>query len=252
MKKVVLMVMVMMFMGACGEEKKATPAGPKPITKTDIKTKDQEISYALGYRLGSSFNRDYFKLDENVYWKGFKDGLNKKGFFDEKYIKKVFFDLQMRMQEATSKKLIEKSVKNKVTSSKFLAAAKKMAGVKEDKSGLLYKVVKQGKGPSPTVDDTVVVNYRGTLPDGKEFDSSYKRGKPATFPLSRMIEGWKIGIPLMKKGAKFEFWIPAKLAYGEHGAGSVIGPFQAIKFEVELLDIKKGTQSKKQKKSSKK
>jgi FKBP-type peptidyl-prolyl cis-trans isomerase len=111
-------------------------------------------------------------------------------------------------------------------------------GVKTTPSGLQYKVLREGSGKSPKATDVVVVNYRGTLINGKEFDSSYKSGKPIEFPLNRVIPGWTEGVQLMKEGAKYEFFIPPNLAYGSRGAGGVIGPDETLIFEVELLQVK--------------
>ncbi|MBF0195370.1 MAG: FKBP-type peptidyl-prolyl cis-trans isomerase, partial [Magnetococcales bacterium] len=105
-------------------------------------------------------------------------------------------------------------------------------------SGLQYKILKKGSGPRPTVMDTVTVNYRGTLLSGKEFDSSYKRNKPTTFPLNGVIKGWTEGVQLMNVGSKYRLFIPSQLAYGSRGAGKVIGPDATLIFEVELLSIK--------------
>ena len=131
------------------------------------------------------------------------------------------------------------AAKNKKDGDAYLAQNKSKPGVTVTKSGLQYKVVKEGKanGASPRASDTVVVQYRGTLIDGKEFDSSYKRGKPATFPLGNVIPGWTEGIQLMKPGAKYQFVIPSDLAYGFTGQGQDIGPNATLLFEVELIGI---------------
>jgi FKBP-type peptidyl-prolyl cis-trans isomerase FkpA len=121
---------------------------------------------------------------------------------------------------------------------KFLTENKSKDGVKTTSSGLQYKVLKEGAGKKPSATDTVVCHYRGTLLDGTEFDSSYKRGEPAEFPLNRVIPGWTEGVQLMKEGSKYQFFIPSKLAYGSAGAGGVIGPDETLIFEVELIKIK--------------
>src|SRR5438270_549179 len=123
---------------------------------------------------------------------------------------------------------------------KLLTENKNKPGVKTTSSGLQYKVLKEGSGAPPKETDTVVVNYRGTLVDGTEFDSSYKRGEPATFPVNRVIKGWTEGLQLMKPGSKYQLFIPANLAYGERGAGGDIGPNATLIFEVELLNAKPG------------
>jgi FKBP-type peptidyl-prolyl cis-trans isomerase len=121
---------------------------------------------------------------------------------------------------------------------RFLKENAEKQGVKTTPSGLQYKVLREGTGNSPKATDVVVVNYRGTLTNGKEFDSSYKAGQPIEFPLNRVIPGWTEGVQLMKEGAKFEFFIPSNLAYGPRGAGGVIGPDETLIFEVELLKVK--------------
>jgi FKBP-type peptidyl-prolyl cis-trans isomerase FklB len=128
---------------------------------------------------------------------------------------------------------------NKQAGEAFLAKNKGEKGVKTTASGLQYKVVTTGKGKQPTAEDTVTVNYRGTLIDGTEFDSSYKRNEPATFPVKGVIAGWTEALPLMKEGSKWMLYIPANLAYGERGAGNMIGPNSTLVFEVELLSIAK-------------
>jgi FKBP-type peptidyl-prolyl cis-trans isomerase FkpA len=121
---------------------------------------------------------------------------------------------------------------------RFLKENATKPGVSTTSSGLQYKVLNEGTGRSPKATDVVVVNYRGTLINGKEFDSSYKSGKPIEFPLNRVIPGWTEGVQLMKEGAKYEFYIPPNLAYGSRGAGGVIGPDETLIFEVELLKVK--------------
>ena len=120
----------------------------------------------------------------------------------------------------------------------FLKENEKKEGVKTTASGLQYKVIKEGSGKNPSATDTVTVHYRGTLIDGKEFDSSYKRGEPAKFPLDRVIKGWTEGVQLMKEGAKYQFFIPAKLGYGARGTpDGTIGENETLIFEIELIKI---------------
>ncbi len=120
----------------------------------------------------------------------------------------------------------------------FLTENKSKPGVQETSSGLQYKIINPGKGKGPKATDTVLVHYKGTLLDGKEFDSSYKRGEPIEFPLNRVIPGWTEGVQLIGEGGKIQLFIPSNLAYGPRGAGGLIGPDEALIFEVELLDIK--------------
>ena len=141
----------------------------------------------------------------------------------------------MAKQEAKAKAAAEKNSKD---GEAFLAENKKKDGVKSTASGLQYKVIKAGDGVMPKGTDTVSVNYKGTLIDGTEFDSSYKRGEAATFPVSGVIKGWTEALQLMKVGSKWQLFIPSNIAYGERGAGGEIGPNATLIFEVELLSIK--------------
>lgn len=122
----------------------------------------------------------------------------------------------------------------------FLEANKKKEGVVTLPDGLQYKVITEGKGAKPTLNDVVTVHYAGTLVDGKEFDSSYKRGEPATFPVSGVIAGWTEALQLMPAGSTWELYIPANLAYGDQGAPPVIGPNETLIFKVQLISVKKG------------
>lgn len=135
--------------------------------------------------------------------------------------------------------LAKSAEENKKEGAAFLADNEKKSGVKKTVSGLQYKVTKEGKGTSPVATDQVTVHYSGKLIDGKEFDSSYKRGAPATFPLNRVISGWTEGLQLMKEGAKYQFYIPPELAYGSRGAGGIIGPESTLIFDVELIKVEK-------------
>lgn len=126
---------------------------------------------------------------------------------------------------------------NKAVGEKFLAENGKKANIKSTASGLQYEVLSEGKGKKPAATDSVTVHYKGTTIDGKEFDSSYGRGEPATFPLNGVIPGWTEGVQLMTEGSKYKFYIPSALAYGENGAGGAIGPNETLIFEVELIKI---------------
>lgn len=126
---------------------------------------------------------------------------------------------------------------NKAAGATFLAENGKKPSIKTTASGLQYEVLTEGKGKKPTATDNVTVHYKGTTIDGKEFDSSYGRGEPATFPLNGVIPGWTEGVQLMPEGSKYKFYIPSNLAYGEQGAGGSIGPNETLIFEVELIKI---------------
>jgi len=141
-------------------------------------------------------------------------------------------------QERRKAEVAAKAETNKKAGEAFLANNRTQPGVKVTASGLQYQILEEGKGATPSATDTVVVNYRGTLLDGSEFDSSYKRGQPATFPVNGVIQGWQEALQMMKEGAKWKLFVPANLAYGERGAGASIGPNATLTFEVELLEIK--------------
>jgi FKBP-type peptidyl-prolyl cis-trans isomerase FklB len=146
------------------------------------------------------------------------------------------FQKEMQTKSAEqNKKLAEQ---NKKEGDAFLAENKKKEGVKTTPSGLQYKVVRQGTGKMPKSTSTVVVNYRGTLLDGREFDSTSKRGEPFTTAVNGVVKGWQEALPLMKEGAKYQIFVPSQLAYGERGAGREIGPNAVLIFEIELLSIK--------------
>ena|SRR5256886_4836928 len=202
--------------------------------KTPLKDQKDKSSYAIGLNIGMNFNKQKIAINPDVFVAGVKDGLAGKPQMTEAEVRETMTNLEKDMES----KQKEASQKNASDGEKFLAENKKKEGVKTTASGLQYKVIKEGTGPQPKGTDTVTVNYRGTLIDGTEFDSSYKRGQPATFPLNAVIKGWTEGLQLMKVGSKYQIFIPASLGYGERGAGADIGPNSTLIFEVELMDAK--------------
>lgn len=203
-----------------------------------LKSQKEKLSYAIGVDVGNSFKKQSIDVDPEVFLKGLKDALSgeKVLMSDEEItaVKNAFRQEMMSKQAEETKKLAEK---NKREGDAFLEENKKKEGVKTLPSGLQYKVLTEGSGKSPKATDTVTVNYRGAFVNGTEFDSSYKRGQPATFPVNGVIAGWTEALQLMKEGAKWQIFIPSNLAYGEKGAGSVIGPNAALIFDVELISI---------------
>jgi len=201
----------------------------------------QKASYAIGQNMGAGLannvKRQEAELDNALLERGFKEGLDGKGQFTEAQIREVLAafqqDLQVKQQEQR-RKLGEK---NKAEGEKYLAENKSKPGVTTFESGLQYKVVTGGTGEMPKPDDMVEVNYRGTLIDGTEFDSSAKTGKPATFRVGGVIKGWQEALTHMKAGAKWQLFIPSDLAYGEFGSGAKIGPNAVLIFDVELLSV---------------
>lgn len=202
--------------------------------KTNLKDQKDKASYAIGLNIGMNFNRQKINVSPDVLYSGIKDGMAGKPQMTEAEVKEAMEAFQKDM-ESQMKTAGEKNLKD---GEKFLAENKKKDGVKTTASGLQYKVIKEGSGAQPKDTDTVTVHYRGTLIDGTEFDSSFKRNEPATFPLNAVIKGWTEGVQLMKTGGKYQFFIPSKLGYGERGAGSDIGPNSTLIFDVELINIK--------------
>lgn len=203
---------------------------------TQLKDDKDKVSYSIGLDIGFNFARKKIPINPDALMAGVKDAIAGKPQMTEAQIKEVMtnFEKQMREQQQVAQE------KNLSDGKKFLDENKTKAGVKTTPSGLQYKSLKEGSGPQPQASDTVTVNYRGTLLDGTEFDSSYKRGEPATFPLNGVIKGWTEGLQLMKKGSKYQFFIPPDLAYGQRAMGPDIAPNSTLIFEVELLDIKPG------------
>lgn len=220
----------------------ADSAAGKPARKpVELKTLDQKFSYVVGMNMGGSLKKLGVKIDVGALMRGLADGLGaRKPALTEKEATGVMRDVRERiMQRTKGDGEKEKNVgkNNLEAGAAFLAANAKKKGVITTKSGLQYVVLKEGAGPKPTANDVVRVHYSGTLIDGTEFDSSYKRGKPATFPVGGVIAGWTEALQLMNVGAKYRLVIPGKLAYGARGAGRTIGPNAVLIFEVELLGI---------------
>jgi FKBP-type peptidyl-prolyl cis-trans isomerase FklB len=177
-------------------------------------------------------------VDPAVVARGLRDALSgSKTAMTEDDMKTALQQLSTEIGAAQNAKAKEASGPNRKEGEAFLAANKSKDGVKTLPDGMQYKVLTEGKGPKPSASDTVTVNYRGTLINGTEFDSSYKRGQPASFPVGGVIKGWTEALQLMPVGSKWQLFIPADLAYGDRGAGGDIGPGETLIFEVELLSI---------------
>lgn len=205
----------------------------------ELKTDKEKLSYSIGMDIGGNLKRGSVEVDPDILAKGLKDSYGGgKTILTEDEARKTITDFQktlMAKQAETMQKLGEK---NKADGEKFLAENGKKEGVKTLPSGLQYKEIAPGTGKSPKATDTVTTHYKGTLIDGTEFDSSYKRGQPATFQVSGVIPGWTEALQLMKEGAKWQLFVPSNLAYGERGAGREIGPNATLIFEVELVSVK--------------
>lgn len=210
-------------------------AGEEKVLKSDR----DKVSYSIGLEIGNNFKKQSIDVDADILARGMKDALSGgKTLLTEREIQETMTAFQKDMMAKQAEKVKAIADKNKKDEDAFLAQNKKKEGVKTTSSGLQYKVVKDGEGAMPKATDMVTVNYRGTLIDGTEFDSSYKREEPATFPVDGVIAGWTEALHLMKVGSKWQLFIPSNLAYGERGAGQAIGPNATLIFEVELLSIK--------------
>ena len=211
-----------------------------------LKNQKEKISYSIGMEIGKNFKKQSIDVDPEVVFKGIQDGTSGgKALMTEQEIRDTMAAFQkerMAKQEEETKKLGEK---NKKEGEAFLAENKKKEGVKTLASGLQYKVIKPGTGKKPKSTDIVTSHYCRTLIDGTEFDSSYSRGQPATFPVHGVIPGWTEALQLMEEGAKWQLFVPSKLAYGERGAGQAIGPNATLIFDVELISIQEKKQEKK-------
>jgi FKBP-type peptidyl-prolyl cis-trans isomerase len=213
---------------------------PAPLT---LKTQKEKFSYALGMNIGNGMHRQGVEIDPNILARGIKDALaGRKSLLTDEEARTVVMQVQNEVRQKQQEKAQAAGATNKKEGDEFLAANKTKPGVVTLPSGLQYKVLTQGTGPKPAATDSVVCNYRGTLINGKEFDSSYKGGKPLTFPVDGVIKGWTEALQLMPVGSKWQLFIPPDLAYGERGAGADIGPDTTLIFEVELLSIEKKKQ----------
>lgn len=209
------------------------PAG----AEVKLETEGQQFSYALGMDFGTYLKGLGEEFDLSIIQQGMKDAYTpgSKPLMTAAEAAKAQENFGKRQQQKFAAML--KS--NKEAAKKFLDENKGKEGIKTTASGLQYKIVKEGSGPKPTASDTVKVHYRGTLLDGKEFDSSHKRNEPARFRVDQVIPGWTEALQLMNTGSTFELYIPPELAYGDRGAAPVIQPGTLLKFEVELLEIVK-------------
>jgi FKBP-type peptidyl-prolyl cis-trans isomerase len=207
--------------------------------KTAFKDQKDKAGYSIGSNIGSGLKRDGVDINIDAVIAGLKDSFTGAAAkLTPEQQQEALTTLQKDMTEKATAERKSAGEKAKKEGEQFLAANKAKEGVKTLPSGLQYKVLVEGNGKQPKLTDQVIVNYRGTLIDGKEFDSSYKRGEPATFPVNEVIKGWTEALPLMKEGAKWQLFVPAALAYGAHGAGRDIPPNATLIFEVELINVK--------------
>ena len=226
-------------LAAAANAQQAPPAEAVPgAPASQFKSFKERSSYAIGIDIGRGLKGQGLDIDPQVVAQGISDALAGKLAMSDKEVHETLAALQKLVAAQATELMAKAAEKNKKEGAAFLAENKKKQGVQTTASGLQYQVLKSGNGATPTKTDVVTTNYRGTLLDGTEFDSSYARGQPASFPVGGVIKGWTEALQLMKVGDKWRLFIPAELAYGERGAGDDIPPNAALIFEIELLDVK--------------
>jgi FKBP-type peptidyl-prolyl cis-trans isomerase len=223
-----------------------TAARPRTATSAKtpltLKTDKDKVSYAIGVNIGKSMRKDAVDIDPTIFSRGMKDALGGgKLLLTDDEMKIALTKLQGELRAKQEEAMQKAGEINKKAGDDFLAQNKTKEGVVALPDGLQYKILKEGTGPKPAATDSVVCNYRGTLLDGTEFDSSYKRGQPATFPVNGVIKGWTEAVQLMPVGSKWQLFVPAELAYGNRAPSPEIGPNSTLIFEVELLSIQNKT-----------
>jgi FKBP-type peptidyl-prolyl cis-trans isomerase len=234
--------------GAQSSSKSAqTPGAKRPAAAAaaPLQTQKQKASYAIGQNIGNGLKKDEVDVDGAALARGIRDAIaGNKSLLTDEESKAALNALATEVRAKQQAKIQQLSAANKKEGAEFLAANKTKEGVVALPSGLQYQVEKAGTGPKPVIGDEVVCNYSGTLLEGKEFDSSYKRGQPVTLQVGKVIQGWNEALQLMPVGSKWKLFIPPDLAYGDHGAGQEIGPNSTLIFEVELLSIAPKPESK--------
>jgi FKBP-type peptidyl-prolyl cis-trans isomerase FklB len=231
---IVFIGVIALMLGSCGKSS---------LNSAKLKSKEDSLSYAFGIVNYNALKTDSLLLDPMIVAKAMMDGKNGKPMMADDIARSyIMMFINKREAEKQAKKAETDKIKYKdyiEQNEAFLAKNKTKTGVTTTASGLQYEVIKMGTGPKPTPQNTVKVNYVGSLVDGSEFDSSAKNNGPATFPVTGVIPGWSEALQLMPVGSKFKLCLPASIAYGANGAGEVIKPFSTLLFEVELLEIVK-------------
>jgi len=226
------------------QKPQAAATGTAPKAET-LKTELEKVSYIIGTQIAGNFKSQDIEVNLDSLMMGLKDALEGKQLvLSQAEMKQVFTGFQQKMRAKQAAKQAKEAAENLAAGTAFLEANKAKEGVKVLPSGLQYKVIKEGTGNIPTTKDKVKTHYRGTLIDGTEFDSSYKRNMPAEFPVTGVIKGWTEALQLMKVGGKWELYIPANLAYGQRGSRSIPANSTLI-FEIELLEIVKPAEASK-------
>ncbi|MGL1934730.1 MAG: FKBP-type peptidyl-prolyl cis-trans isomerase [Fibrobacterales bacterium] len=240
MKKLIASASVLMMLVGCQKG-----IDTKSVTKASLKTEMDKVSYSIGLDIGSNFKKQEIEVELTKFFRGIEDGLTatETPLMDQKEVRETMTSFQKvmmeKMQDKRKKETEDRKLqgeKNIEENKKFFEENKAKEGVKTTESGLQFKVITEGTGPIPTLDDKVECHYKGTLLNGEVFDSSYERGKPSQFPLKGVIKGWTEALQMMKVGSKWELYITPELGYGTRGSGK-ISPNAALKFEIELLSI---------------
>jgi FKBP-type peptidyl-prolyl cis-trans isomerase FkpA/FKBP-type peptidyl-prolyl cis-trans isomerase FklB len=244
-------VLMCVSLSACSKadkDKEAAEAGEPAITSTKVGSETvkglsglnnerKQVSYMIGMDIAKSLKEIEKEIDVGMLSKGLSDQMADTPLINEQQHTQIREAFTVKLQAHAEKIAAELPKKNMEAGKAFLAKNKTASGVVTTASGLQYQVLRQGAGAKPGATDLVKVNYKGTLLDGKVFDSSYERNEPVEFPLNQVIPGWSEGVALMAVGSKYKFWIPSELAYGEQGPQG-IGPNATLVFEVELLETK--------------
>lgn len=207
---------------------------------TTLNSDTEKLSYAMGFKTGQAMKAQSVTINTNDFAQGLAAGYTgQKPAITEQVMQTTLTTMQKEMVKKMQEKYTETAAKNLISGQQFLAKNAKVAGVVSLPDGLQYQIINPGNGENPTANDTVTVNYEGKLINGTVFDSSYKRGQPATFKVGQVIQGWQQALKLMKPGATWMLYIPANLAYGSQGAVGAIGPNETLIFKVDLLSVKK-------------
>jgi len=205
-----------------------------------LETQNEKESYSIGYQVGLSMKNDGVEVDVEKLVQGLQDAVNEQEpLLSNEEMRSLIVALKERAREVQMRKFSEAKVKNAEESAKFLEENGKKEGIKTTESGLQYKIIKEGEGEIPGVEDFVMVHYRGTFTDGEEFDSSYSRGEPQRLQTDGVIKGWTEALQMMKVGSKWEIFVPPDLGYGRNGMPPKIPPNSVLVFEIELLSIDK-------------
>ncbi|GAA4898748.1 FKBP-type peptidyl-prolyl cis-trans isomerase [Ferrimonas pelagia] len=212
--------------------------------QVQLDNEDQKAAYAIGVSMAQYISGSLeqqatigVELDKSVILAGLTDGINETAQLNDEQLQETLMAFDQRVNELAQEKHDAEMAEAQAASAGWLSEMAAQEGVITTDSGLMYKAITEGDGAKPSAEDTVTVHYRGTLPTGEEFDSSYSRNETISFPLNGVIAGWTEGLQLMTVGSKYELYIPSELAYGERGAGQMIAPNTPLKFEVELFAI---------------